>query len=272
MTSYPAEDGETATVTTDELLALTGLLNIQTLPVVLGVGYRHDTVAAWSAAHRRARVRLRSSGFVDDGGEVAADLAAALYVLAQPERELVARIHTATGLRRVCLARRGPQHAVAIRFGDDFDIRPTWADESGAVLARPFLAELDSCPPARVGSFSVPAEALRERLDGVVDSAGYIQAVYALGVEERTAIEFGSALATCNAYAELVACTHDAGSTCRAPGAVVVYDTERGRLVASPGVSPDQQLWTTFTSGSDHRIAQAVSALIGSLPAGGWMS
>ncbi|MGI5218904.1 ESX secretion-associated protein EspG [Nocardia sp. CA-290969] len=261
-----------ATLTNDGLLAVTGLLDVQTLPLVLAVGPQQDSAAAWAAAQNEALAGLRRSGLVDGYGDVDTELAAALHVLAQPERELVARIHTGVGVRRACLARRGDRHAAAIRDGDTFDVRTTWADATGATLARPLLEALGTCPPAATTSFSAPAAALRERLDGATDSSGYTQALYELGVEERTAIEFGLALSTCTAYSEIVAYTHDDGVTHRSAGAVVVYDTERGRLVAGPGVSPDQQVWSTFTPGSDHRIAEAVSAVVHSLPVGGWMS
>ncbi|MFI5717451.1 ESX secretion-associated protein EspG [Nocardia sp. NPDC051750] len=259
-------------LTNDGLLAVAGLLNVQTLPLVLAVGPQQDSAAAWTAAQNEALAGLRRSGLVDGYDDVDTDLAAALHVLAQPDRELVARIHTGAGVRRACLARRGDRHAVATRVDDVLDVRTTWADATGAMLARPLLDVLGTCPPAAATSFSAPAETLRERLDGAADSRGYTQALYDLGVEERTAIEFGLALSTCTAYSEIVAYAHGEGVTHRSIGAVVVYDTERGRLVACPGTSPDQQLWSTFTPGSDHRIAEAVSALVHSLPVGGWMA
>ncbi|WP_328395526.1 ESX secretion-associated protein EspG [Nocardia sp. NBC_00416] len=260
------------TLTNDGLLAVTGLLGVQTLPLVLGAGPQQDSAAAWAAAQREALAGLRSSGLVDSYDEVDTDLAAALHVLSQPDRELVARVHTEAGVRRACLARRAERHAVATRAGDVFEVRTTWADATGTALARPLLDVLGACPPAATASFSAPVAALRERLDGATDSSEYTQALYDLGVEERTAIEFGLALSTCTAYSEIVAYAHGEGVTHRSAGAVVVYDTARGRLVASPGTAPDHQVWSTFTPGSDHRIAQAVSALVHSLPVGGWMS
>ncbi|MFI6310223.1 ESX secretion-associated protein EspG [Nocardia fusca] len=259
-------------LTNDGLLAVAGLLNVQTLPLVLAVGPRQDSATAWAAAQNEALAGLHRSGLVDGYDDVDTDLAAALHVLAQPDRELVARIHTGAGVRRACLARRGDRHAVATRVGDVFDVRTTWADATGATLARPLLDMLVPCPPAATTSFSAPSEALRERLDGAGDSSEYTQTLYELGVEERTAIEFGLALSTCTAYSEIVGYAHGEGVTHRSAGAVVVYDTGRGRLVAGPGTSPDQQVWSTFTPGSDHRIAEAVSALVHSLPGGGWMS
>ncbi|WP_328409275.1 ESX secretion-associated protein EspG [Nocardia sp. NBC_00403] len=258
-------------MTNDGLLAVSGLLGVQTLPLVLGVGPQQDSAQAWTMAQQQALVGLRASGLVDSYDEVDPDLAVALHVLSQPERELVARIHTVDRPRRVCLARRGSQHAVATRIGDDFDVRTTWADEDGAALARPVLDALGTCPPAAIASFSAPSDELRERLDGAISSSDYAQVLYSVGVEERDAIEFGLTMSSCFAHTEIVANAYADGAATRSAGAVAVYDTSRGRIAASPGASPDLRIWSTFTPGSDHRIAQAISALIELLPGGRWM-
>ncbi|WP_330233006.1 ESX secretion-associated protein EspG [Nocardia sp. NBC_00508] len=260
------------TMTNDGLLAASGLVGVQTLPLVLGVGPRQDSAEAWQEAQRQALTGLRASGLVDGYDELDSELAAALHALAQPDRELVARIYTETGPVRVCLARRGSAHAVAVRTGDAFDVRTAWADDDGAALARPVLAALGSCPPAEITSFSALSEELRDRLDGATSSSDFTQAVYALGVvDQRDAIEFGLAMSSCQAHAEIVAYAHEDGATLRSSGAVAVYDTTRGRIAASPGAAADRRVWSTFTPGSDHRIAQAISALVESLPGGRWM-
>ncbi|MBF6327521.1 ESX secretion-associated protein EspG [Nocardia transvalensis] len=259
------------TMTNDGLLAVSDLLGVQTLPLVLGVGPQQDSVEAWTAALGAAMDGLRHRGLVDRHDDVDAELAAALRILSQPERELAARLYTASGVRQVCLARQGGQHAVATRSGDTFEVTTTWADDDGAALARPVLEALGPCPPAAITSISAPADELRERLDAAVASSDYSQILYGLGAAERDAIEFGLAMADCHAHAEIVAYAYDDGVTIRSSGAVAVYDTSRGRIVASPGAAPDLRVWSTFTPGTDHRIAQAISALVESLPGGRWM-
>ncbi|WP_280476840.1 ESX secretion-associated protein EspG, partial [Nocardia asiatica] len=91
------------------------------------------------------------------------------------------------------------------------------------------------------------------------------------GGGHRAAAVRGLAFATGRAYAESVAYTHPAGLTRRAPGAVVVYDTGRGRVVVAPTVAPDQQIWSTVTTGTDHRVTQAVATLLEGLPGGRWL-
>ncbi|WP_378742650.1 ESX secretion-associated protein EspG [Nocardia brasiliensis] len=258
-------------MTNDGLLAVADQLGVQTLPLVLAVGPQQDSFDAWAEAQRAAKSSLIADGIIDAYGEVDADLSLALYTLAQPEQELVARIFTGDKPIRVCLARRGGQHALAVRTGDDFDIRTVWSDGSGASLARPVLDVLGRAQPADVANFSAPAEALSERLAGATTSSDFADAVYALGVADRDAAGYGLAFASCHAYAEIVVCTHVDGVTTRPPGAVAIYDTGRGRIVASPGIAQDQQLWSTVTPGTDHRIAQAISGLVETLPGGRWL-
>ncbi|WP_433205020.1 ESX secretion-associated protein EspG [Nocardia sp. CA-107356] len=260
------------TLTNDGLLALVHQLGVQTLPLVLSVGPRQVSYREWTAAQERALDELTADQVLDRYGDVDPELRSALWALALPERELVARIFTEAGQVRVCLVRRGGGHVLAVRRGDTFDIRPIWADGSGDSLTRPVLNVLGSCPPAEVTSFSAVAIELGERLDSATTSAEYADAVHSVGVAERDATAYGLAFASCRAYAEVVAYAHANGVTDRSPGAVVVYDTARGRIVAAPGVAVDQQIWSTLTPGTDHRITQAISGLIELLPGGRWLS
>ncbi|MFE7796279.1 ESX secretion-associated protein EspG [Nocardia sp. NPDC057440] len=258
-------------MTNDGLLAVADRLGVQTLPLVLSVAPQQDSFDEWTAAQQRAVTALVGAGVIDSDGAVDPDLAAALRTLAQPDVELVARIFTGADSTRICLARRAEQHALAVRAGDSFDIGPVWADGSGAALLRPLLAALGPGKPADVVSFSAPSSELSERLAAAQASADFTDAVYALGVADRDAVAYGMAFASCHSFAEIVAYAHLDGQTTRPPGAVAVYDTGRGRMVAAPGIAADQQVWSTVTPGTDHRIAQAISALIESLPGGRWL-
>lgn len=258
-------------LTNDSVIALASRLDIQTLPLVLAIAPQQDSYREWSAAQERAVAELTSTRVLDHRGEVDAETADALHILAQPDIELALRAFSDDAQLRVCVARRGHGHAVAVRRGDDVEISSVWADGSGTALARPLLDALGPCPPADVVSFSALSTELSERFDAATKSEDYTDAVYSLGVNDRDATNYGLALASCHTYAEVVAYSHADGLTDRSPGAVVVYDTARGRIVAAPGVAPDQQVWSTLTPGTDHRIAQAISTLIESLPGGRWL-
>ncbi|MFI1915069.1 ESX secretion-associated protein EspG [Nocardia sp. NPDC020380] len=260
------------TLTNDGVIALAGHLGVQTLPLVLSIGSRQETYRELAQAQERARADLRAQRIVDAHGDVDTDIATALFTLAQPDRELAMRIQTATGTVRVCVTRRAEDHAVAIRRGDSLEIHTLWSDGSGDSLARPLLGALGHCPPAELAAFSAESADLAERLDAATTSGDYANTVYNLGVPDTEATIYGMALASTHAYAEIVAYAYADGLTDRSPGAVAVYDTARGRIVAAPGVASDQQLWSTLTPGSDHRIAQSISALIDSLPGGRWLA
>ncbi|WP_067674192.1 ESX secretion-associated protein EspG [Nocardia miyunensis] len=272
-----------ATLTNDGLFAVAERLGVQTLPLVLAVAPQHDSYEEWQAAQEEAVAGLTDAGVFDSYGEVSSDLAQALFVLAQPERELVARIYRVAPDRageaadapadvvRVCLARRGEDHAIAVRTGDDFELRTFWSDGSGDSLARPLLGALGTCAPAEIPDFSVLSHDLSERLSEASTATEYADACYALGVPDREATILGLAFESCYAYAEIVAYTHEDGIATRTPGAVAMYDTGRGRIIAIPGLAPDQQSWSTVTPGTDHRIAQAISALIEMLPGERWL-
>ncbi|ASF10070.1 ESX secretion-associated protein EspG [Nocardia brasiliensis] len=258
-------------LTNDALLAVADRAGVQTLPLALAVGPQQDSFEEWQRAQESAVATLIDDGLIDAHGEVDPELADVLFTLAHPEQELAARIYTGNGSRRVCVVRRAHMHAVAVRSGDDFDVRPVWTDGSAADLVRPVLAAMDACPPAEIPNFSVPAAELAERLDGAATSSELTDALYALGATDRDATTLGLTFGATHAYAEIVACAHEDGVTTRAPGAVAVYDTARGRIVAAPMVSPDQQVWSTVTPGTDHRVAQAVATLIEGLPGGRWL-
>ncbi|WP_280194764.1 ESX secretion-associated protein EspG, partial [Nocardia farcinica] len=128
-------------------------------------------------------------------------------------------------------------------------------------------------PPAR----PAPPERAQKGCGGLVGVGpsapppDFTAAVYALGVAERDAPRYGLAFESCRAYAEIVAYAHVDGVTTRPPCAAVVYETGRGRIVVAPGIAPDQQVWSTVTPGTDHRVAQAISGLIETLPGGRWL-
>ncbi|WP_280433794.1 ESX secretion-associated protein EspG [Nocardia brasiliensis] len=118
---------------------------------------------------------------------------------------------------------------------------------------------------------TVPGAWVPVRAAPPATSSELTDALYALGATDRDATTLGLTFGATHAYAEIVVCAHEDGVTTRAPGAVAVYDTARGRIVAAPMVSPDQQVWSTVTPGTDHRVAQAVATLIEGLPGGRWL-
>jgi hypothetical protein len=258
-------------VTDDLLLAAAGILGLSNLPVVLAVSYRHDTAEALKAAQSAAATQLAATGLVDEYGDVADDLAQTLTTLTRPDRQLAARIVGEHGVRRVCLVRSGVTHALAIRDSDRFEVSTVSADATPAVLARLLRRALPAFAPADIAAFSAPAGVLRDRLDAATCSADFTDLAYGLGVGERDATEFGMAMSRCRSRAEIVAYSHEDGIAIRSSSAAAVYDTDRGRIIAGPSLTAAGEPWSTFAPGSDHRLAQAISGVVGSLPGGRWM-
>lgn len=264
-----------ATVTNDGLLAAARVLGVQTLPAVLSVRPEHETAAAWTAAADAAMIELAAAGLIDDAGNIDDELAAALFTLANPDRELVARVCRPGGVTRVCLARRGLDHALAVRTGDGFEVRTYWADEDPAVLVRPLIGVLGPAEPADIVNFSAPTLELRRYLDEVTadrTGTGFARVAQHLGnVVEPDAFDFGKAMARCTTHAEVVAYCHHQGVTTMSPVALAVYDTELGRITGSSRLTPDGLAWSSFAPGSDIRVADAISELVATLPGGRWM-
>lgn len=257
------------TLTTDGVLAVAETLGVQTLPTVLALRPRHADQHAFAAARAAVLPELGDRGVLDQDGNVLDDLATALFVLARPDRQLALRIRRGGKLVRVCLARRGLDHALAVRTDDDLEVCPVWGEEDAAALARPLLGVLGPCPPADIPVFSALTTELQQRLDDA--GTTHASAAYQLGLPEPAAIALGLALRQCDSLAELVCYTHRDGQSVRSPASAAVYDTADGRIIGGGSVAADGQLWTTLAPGSDHRLAQVLAAQIEALPEGRWM-
>ena len=253
---------------------LSQVLDIQTWPTVLDVTPTHDTAVDRAAAHSSASRSLLNAGIMSrdacSTAGVTGPLADALTVLANPEAVVELRRYGNEMSARMCLARSGGKHVVAHRRPDGLTIRVRGtldASEVGPLIA----GELGAASAADVQSISAPAAELRERLDRAASAADYADALYAVGATHANAARYAAAFESCVGHAEIIAREAGPGSHSRTSGAVAVYDTARGRIVASPTTSPDGRVWTTLSAGTPHRIAQATDLLMETLPTGRWM-
>lgn len=260
-------------LTDDHLDHLGSVLGHQTWPVVLAVEPRHDHAAALESARAVAGRQLRAAGILCDdplSSGVIEPLATALSVLANPETVVEIRRFDSSGCERMCLARSGDRHVLARRAGAVIavgEIAVTGADELGAAVATALgPADAPHCP-----SFSAPAEELRMRLDHAVTAADYADALHAIGAGDHIAGVYSAAFGSCTGHVEIVAIESSPGRRTHSAGAVAIYDTADGRIMASPSMSPDGRIWTTLSAGTSHRISQAVVLLVETLPSGRWM-
>ena len=257
-------------ISADALWRAGQLVGIQTWPSVLDLGPRFDTVDAYQRALREAEAELRDAGLLGVEG-VDDSLHFALQTVAAPQSQLQARVYGEAGVRRISLTRHGFEHVLVLQYGDSCTLETVAVDGTASAAAR-VSACLGDVGAANVGAVSLPTDELARRLDEATDAADYAETLYAMGVDQRESAVFGAAFGECSGFTEIVAAeSHHNGTQQQSSGAVVIYETARGRVVASPSMSPDGLRWTTLSAGSGHRIRQAIGLLVETLPSGRWM-
>lgn len=250
-------------VTDDEMQVIVSRLGIQALPVVLGLRPRHGTETDLSAAVDHATRALTKRGLICDG-EVVAELVPLVRALQRPDRELAMRLVTPDGTARVVVIRHGAQCISALRVGNEIVVEAVEGQATLAQAGRALVRQLPASPAAQIEAVGAPLDAASDALSGTHDAAVLADRIRALGADQRTAMQLGSALASRQAFAEIVYYVLDAheGRISRCPIAVGVFYTKRGRIVGAPSASPSGQLWSTLKSGSDHAIKQAIGQLV----------
>ncbi|WP_237421550.1 ESX secretion-associated protein EspG [Gordonia sp. SID5947] len=257
------------TISVDALWRAGELIDVQIWPTVLDMSARYDTIDAYQAGVAEADAELRTAGLLGPEG-VDENFHLALRMVTAPEVQLQARVFGEGGVRRILLARRGREHVLVLRYGSSVTVETVSVDGVDSA-AQKIVSCLGAADEAKLTSVSLPTAELAERLDAATSSAEYSEVLYALGVDQQESMKLGTAFADCRGYAEIVAYETWEGRTQQASGAVAVYETARGRVVGSPSVSPDGQMWTTLSAGSGHRIKQAIGLLVETLPNGRWL-
>jgi hypothetical protein len=257
-------------LTDDELQTVASRVGVQALPVVLDLRPRHGTETALLVAIDHATRALTDRGLIRDG-EVTPDLVPLLRSLQRPDRELAMRFVTPDGTARVTMIRQGAQCISVRRVGNEIAMDALEGEASLSLAVRALLAHLPAAPAAEIGAVGAPLDAVSEALSGTHDATLLSDRIRTLGAEPRTAMQLGSALASRQAFAEIVYYTLDGEEDriSRSAAAVGVFYTKRGRIVAGPSASPAGQLWTTLKAGSDHAISQAIGQLV-ELSGGRW--
>lgn len=219
---------------------------------------------------------VADAGDLFDGDEPLPVIDMIAHVLARPDRQLEARTFaTDGGVRRMCLARRGGTHILAVRHGDMIDARAvdvTGPADLGRHLRDHVAAVSGDREPLAFNGISHPAHDLADRLGRCGSTHEVTDALHAVGASGADAAIVATALADIRSRTEIVAVAADelgAGIT-QSSGAIGIFDTDRGRILASASRSPDGRVWTTLSPGSGHRIVQATGLLIETLPDGRW--
>ncbi|AFR50255.1 ESX secretion-associated protein EspG [Gordonia sp. KTR9] len=261
---------------------------VQTWPVVLDLGDLGEVPGADTESGALAEAEAEAEADADadadatiasldlvEHGEPTPWASTVLRVLAQPQREIEIRSYSDGFVRRICLARNGHDHVLAARTGSRVDVTvvdvPDVDALATAVRAQFASSGSDEASPADFTAFSAPSADVVDRLGRCRTGVETTDALHALGANPADAAIVSAAFASCRTRTEIVASMNEDGRFAQSSGAVAIFDTERGRIVSSPSKSPDGRVWTTFSPGTGHRIAQAISLLIETLPDGKWM-
>lgn len=250
-------------VTDDELRVVADRVGVQSMPVVLSLRPRHGTGTALAAAVDHATGTLSERGLIRDG-EVNPEFARVLRGLQRPDRELAMRLVTPDGIARIAVVHQGVQCISATQVGNEITVEAVEGEANLPAAVRVLLRRLPAAQTLEIDSVGAPMDIVSEALSGTHHAAPLSDRIRAFGADARTAMLLGSALASRLAFAEIVHYTMDRfeDRISRGRGAVAVFYTKRGRIVAAPSASPAGQLWTTLKAGSDHTIGQAIGQLV----------
>jgi ESX secretion-associated protein EspG len=249
--------------TADELAALTLRTSGPGSPTVLGLRPRHATVDVRDAALSRAVHTLTQRGVIVDD-VVEPETVTVLHALQRPDRALVMRSVTPVGIGRSAVVRRGPLCIMGRRTGERLDVRVLGVNIALSDASATLLGDMPAATPAAIEPVGAPLADMTEALSGSHDALVLADRVRALGAQQRAAVLLGAALGSRQAFTEIVYSALIDGEDLieRAPAAVAVLYTARGRVIAVPSTSPSGQLWSTLKPGSDQVFGQAISQLV----------
>jgi hypothetical protein len=250
-------------LTDDELRVLALRAGADDLPTVLAMRPSHVTIDGRDAAFGRAARDLASRNLIV-GDVVHPDLVPVLQALARPARQVAMRLVTPEGTAGTSVVRRDTLCVLARRFRDDVTVRILGHCNEFSDVVAALLIELPPARPAEVDAVAAPLLDMTASLSGTHDAMQLADRIRALGADPRAAMRLGVALASRQAFAEIVYCAlaDEDGRIRRAPAAVGVFYTKRGRIIGAPSASPTGQLWTTLKAGTEHAFGQAITQLV----------
>ncbi|MCQ4120529.1 ESX secretion-associated protein EspG [Rhodococcus tibetensis] len=243
------------TLSLDEMDFLVDKLALDVLPVVLDAGPRYDTYEARDEAFRRAVAGLTARDLLP-GGEVRAELATRLQVLARPQWEIALRWYVDGSISRLCVSRGDTMSVLTMRAADTYVMQDTGVD-----IFAPVIAALGAADPLHFGVVNAPTTQLGEVFDAGGDGKALAAGLTALGVAAVDATAVGNAMATCNTYAEIVGIVYGDGQYDPVGGPVTVFDTQNGRIVGTSSVSAHGVAWSSLSPGTPQRLRQALEFL-----------
>ncbi|NNH73230.1 ESX secretion-associated protein EspG [Nocardia uniformis] len=260
-------------VNVDAALLLQRLVGIDSYPPVLALLPNIFRIEDRDRVHEVVRSQLAEAGIVDDEG-VHPQVAHWLQCLYRPDMELVARImdtgaDEVAGMLRMSMVRAGSDHVLAVRNDDHIIIQSVYQDQQDLRVLVAALAEaLGPCPAVEFEPVTARQEDFADNPTGSVDQRK--QLLLELGAVPHTAGVLSRAFEEVLRHAEIVVVEHHDGGSTQTEMCVNVFDTEFGRIVATPSIGLDGQRWTRLAPGDDSTLHAGVVALLEMLPGRSW--
>lgn len=266
-----------AYLSVDGALFLKRLLGIDSFPAVLAL---YSNVYYRTDQHRVDDITvpvLVRSGLLDVDGSVEPDLARWLRVLERPDVEASLRAMNGEFMRRVVVARRGSEHVMAVRRGDEVVIQGLWSHGQRAheVVAAPLWAAMresegsQSPPPARMTSVTAPLEEFQRVAQS--PPGEIVRPLRQLGVDAATARVLNEVSTYSGQRCEIVMYDNHGTEPVVTPAGIAVADTSFGRVITAVR-KHGSQLSVTAGPGTYARFRTAVEDLIAMTPSRNWFA
>ncbi|MFI7191187.1 ESX secretion-associated protein EspG [Nocardia nova] len=274
------DDPVAVEINVDAALLLKTLVGIDSYPPVLALLPNIYRIEDRDRVHEVVAAQLTDAGVLLDDGRVHPVVERWLQCLYRPDVELAARIVDTgldgepRGMLRMSLVRSGSDHVLAVRNDDHVVLQSVFQqDEDLDILAGAIVSALGSAlaasfEPWQVSSAQVSAVATE--FGESAEPAELRRAFAELGAPPRTAAILERALNEVFRRAEVLVLEHHDGEYPRPEVCLSVLDTVSGRLVVSPSVAMDGELWSTYQPGDDAAIRSGITALINLLPSRSW--
>lgn len=252
---------DAVTLTLDEMQLLMQRLAIDEVPVVLDAVPRYDNAPDRNAALDAAEAALTERELIDDAGEINAELATWLHILARPHWIIALRYYVDESISRLCVAKGEERTVLALRGPESYVI-----DQIETDVAVPIIGALGQSTPLDFSGLNAPTEPLGEIFDDSSDPERTAARLAEIGIPSRESGVVAAAMLHCHAHTEIVGVAYGDGTRDQAENNIAVFDTRDGRFIATSSRAADGTKWSALSSGTDSRLRQALHSLIDTLP------
>lgn len=242
--------------------ALWSTLDLGDFPLVLQLRSHGQTLAERAALIEHELPRLHVDGAMRNGA-ILPDVARALAILADPEREFDVRAQGRTGPWRAVAVSGGSQAVVVVRNGVQLTLDVVHADQLAAATAST-LGDYPAGTPAQVSTSADQLDAVYARIpDG---PSAVAAALVRCGATHTDALTLAGAFTGPEAKAVIGGAVRVDGRRRRVRRTVVVIDTAVGRYLCTESTAGDGTRYSTVRSANPVAVTRAINELIAPRP------